>query len=196
MTIKTQPDLSRLQTLEVGTRILVNCPNLCNLTDKFVIGNKIYSPDTQICASAYHAGILKRGQYSFYMIISKGLSCYFASDSGGVSSQMTTTPGAYSISFMDLNFTNFLPFVNMQLDFVVPGSTTATPVYVSGTVKAVEATSDGANLMITPAIKIPGSPEAGYPIYWPSSAVDFCGEKIPNETCNPESRRPDKLGLF
>jgi len=40
----------------------------------------------------------------------------------------------------------------MQLDFVVPGSTTATPVYVSGTVKAVEATSDGANLMITPAI--------------------------------------------
>jgi len=86
------------------------------------------------------------------MIISKGLSCYFASDSGGVSSQMTTTPGAYSISFMDLNFTNFLPFVNMQLDFVVPGSTTATPVYVSGTVKAVEATSDGANLMITPAI--------------------------------------------
>ena len=31
---------------------------------------------------------------------------------------------------------------------------------------------------------------------WPQEDIDFCGERIINEQCSPESRRPDKAGLF
>ena len=31
---------------------------------------------------------------------------------------------------------------------------------------------------------------------WPQEDIDFCGERIVGEQCSPESRRPDKAGLF
>ena len=94
---------------------------------------------------------------------------------------------------MDLNFRNFLPFVNMQVDFVKPDSNNK--IFIKGVVRAVEATSDGAHLMIEPTDSAGGANSA-VAIYWPSDDIDFCGEKVKGEKCNNDSVRPDKSGLF
>jgi len=51
---------------------------------------------------------------------------------------------------MDLDFKNFLPFVNMQVDIVVPGTTKPNDpkVWSAAVVKAVEPTQDGAVLTV------------------------------------------------
>lgn len=57
--IKKHPILSKMSK-EPGTRIKVKCFKTCkNVNDK-VIGNKIYSENTDICASAYHSGVIKK----------------------------------------------------------------------------------------------------------------------------------------
>lgn len=147
--MKSHRELGRIK-LAPGTRILARCANTCENYAQNVIGNKIYSPMSYVCASAFHANILKRQSMTFYIIISQGLQCYYSGQSNGITSMLTTTIGDFSVSFMDLNFKNFLPFVNMQVDIVVPGTTKSNDqkVWSPAVVKAVEPTQDGAMLTV------------------------------------------------
>jgi hypothetical protein len=90
----------------------------------------------------------------------------------------TTTVGAYSISFMDMNFRNYLPVKGMEVDYK-KGAT-----WIRGIVDIVTATSDGAHLKVRNPDDKTNIIET---LYWPSDNVDFCGEHVENKNCPAQS---------
>lgn len=174
-TILTHPDL-RTKKLVPGVRFSVRCIDTCTGMGG-VMGNKIYSPRSPICAAAYHSGVINRMniQRNFYIVIGEGMECYYASYSESVSSKKSSIATSYSISFMDANFSQFLPFVNQQIDYKIKG------VWKSGNVAKVESNQEGAFVTVTPAptatvqdAKTGDVKQVGFT--WPSSDIDFCGQ--------------------
>jgi hypothetical protein len=46
----------------------------------------IYSDNTHVCASAYHAGVISKDNEIFFLIIENGLECYYSAKSNMINS--------------------------------------------------------------------------------------------------------------